>query len=182
MTATGLAADELRKAVGDLHGVAAVHVMPAVANDGSTYLRVYLVARPEASREARAAALDGARARGPAIACVFLPRLPVRPDGSVDEGGLPPLSANRPPIEGDCVAPRDPIEATIVRIWEAALSLAPVGVHDDFFDLAGSSLQAFALIAALNQAYGTRFKASDLFDATSPAAMAVAARSASRPA
>lgn len=180
MTTTGSASDELRKAVGSLDGVAAAHVVPSEASDGGFCLCVYLVARPGASHEARAAALDEARARGPAVACVFLPRLPVRPDGNIDEDALPPLSSNRPPLAGDCVAPRDAVEAGVVRAWEAVLSLAPVGVHDDFFDLGGSSLQAFALVTVLNQAYGTRFKPSDLFDATSPAAMAAVAASVAR--
>ena len=63
----------------------------------------------------------------------------------------PARPAPRPALANDCVAPRDAREATLGKVWEAVLGVAPIGVDDDFFDLGGDSLRAFALEYALHE-------------------------------
>ena len=47
------------------------------------------------------------------------------------------------------VAPRDPVEERLVRIWEGLFPGRQVGVTDDFFDLGGHSLLAMRLAARI---------------------------------
>ena len=52
------------------------------------------------------------------------------------------------PSTADRVEPRNPIEATLARIWGNLLETqAPVGVHDNLFALGGHSLTATRLVA-----------------------------------
>ena len=55
-------------------------------------------------------------------------------------------------------SPRNPLEARLARIWEEVLppSATPIGVDDDFFDLGGESLHAFAVIGRVLREFGVR--------------------------
>jgi acyl carrier protein len=80
--------------------------------------------------------------------------------------------APRPAIDTPFVAPRDALEERVARLWEEVLRRAPIGADDDFFDLGGESLQAFALIGRVHDAFGVRLTARDLFAAGTIAGMA----------
>lgn len=49
--------------------------------------------------------------------------------------------------------PRTPVERAVAEIWQEALGIPRVSIHDDFFDLGGSSLLVTQVIARVNQAY-----------------------------
>lgn len=53
---------------------------------------------------------------------------------------LPPKA--HPELPEPLVAPHDDIEQILTRIWERALGISNIGVHDNFFDLGGHSLMA----------------------------------------
>lgn len=38
------------------------------------------------------------------------------------------------------VAPRDEVEARVAEIFQEVLSVSPIGVNDDFFELGGQSM------------------------------------------
>jgi acyl carrier protein len=78
----------------------------------------------------------------------------------------------RPALANDYLAPRDDSEAGLARIWEAVFGVSPVGVDDDFFDLGGDSLHAFALVAAVARIAGVSLRPRDLFEAPTIAEMA----------
>ena len=80
--------------------------------------------------------------------------------------------APRPAIDTPFVAPRDALEERVARLWEEVLRRAPIGADDDFFDLGGESLQAFALIGRVHDAFAVRLTARDLFAAGTIAGMA----------
>jgi acyl carrier protein len=72
------------------------------------------------------------------------------------------------------VAPRNAIEAQLALLWESVLVVVPIGVDDDFFDLGGESLHAFALISRVQRDFGVTLSPSDLFACSTVSAMAVA--------
>ena len=74
-------------------------------------------------------------------AFVFLDTLPLAANGKVDRRTLPSPSTLRPHLAGPFVAPRDPVEAHLTKLWTEALSLEQIGVNDDFFDLGGNSIR-----------------------------------------
>ena len=82
----------------------------------------------------------------------------------------------RPSLDHAFVAPRDALEARVAQLWEAMLHVAPIGVDDDYFELGGESLAAFALIARLHDAFGVTLTPRDFFDTGSVAAMAALIR------
>ncbi|HEX2090826.1 MAG TPA: beta-ketoacyl synthase N-terminal-like domain-containing protein [Longimicrobiaceae bacterium] len=58
----------------------------------------------------------------------------------------------RPPLPNPYVAPRNPTEEQLVRIWEDALGLSPVGAYDDFYALGGDSLLSLQISSLARQA------------------------------
>ena len=80
--------------------------------------------------------------------------------------------APRPALDTPFVAPRDALEERVARVWEEVLRRAPLGTGDDYFDLGGESLQAFAILARVREAFGVTLTARDLFAAGTIAGMA----------
>lgn len=70
----------------------------------------------------------------------------------------------RPALQNPYVAPQDDQEAAIARIWEQALGLSPVGVHDNFFDLGGNSLVGVQLIERLRERLGAAIPTVALYE------------------
>ena len=50
--------------------------------------------------------------------------------------------------------PATPLEETLARVWAEVLELERVGVHDNFFDLGGHSLQSVQLVSRLTAGPG----------------------------
>jgi amino acid adenylation domain-containing protein len=81
---------------------------------------------------------------------VTLPALPLTRDGEVDRAALP-----APEWAVTVAGPRNPVEATMVRIWADLLGSAePIGVHDNLFGLGSGSLAAVRFAARIADTYG----------------------------
>ena len=50
---------------------------------------------------------------------------------------------------------RNPVEAALLGLWQAALHRHAIGPDDDFFLLGGDSLSAAGLVSAVNEVFGT---------------------------
>lgn len=95
-------------------------------------------------------------------AFVRLDRIPLAASGKVDRAALPQPETSRPTLVGAVVAPRTAMEALLAELWSDALDVSPIGVHDDFFELGGDSMQCIQIVAAA-RARGVAFAARDLF-------------------
>ena len=102
--------------------------------------------RPEALRRALLEVLP--RSSVPS-AIVVLEALPLDASAKVDRARLPSPGDERPDLAVAYESPRTPREAQIAGLWEDILGVRPVGIHDDFFDLGGDSLDAAMLATAL---------------------------------
>ncbi|HYO17028.1 MAG TPA: acyltransferase domain-containing protein, partial [Thermoanaerobaculia bacterium] len=80
-------------------------------------------------------------------------------------------SGNRP-RETTSRMPLNPVQETIAGVWRDLLGVGEIGVHDDFFDLGGSSLMAVQLGARLRRSLGVELPADFLFQAPTLAALA----------
>jgi hypothetical protein len=80
-------------------------------------------------------------------AFVFLPALPLNPNGKVDRAALPIPDERSVASSREFVPPRDATEQQLAIIWEELLSVRPIGVTDNFFDLGGHSLLAVRMLA-----------------------------------
>ena len=73
-------------------------------------------------------------------AYIWLSKIPLTPNSKIDRGALPEPGSERPPLSGRFEGPRNADERAIAEIWQTTLGLERVGVHDNFFDLGGSSM------------------------------------------
>ena len=93
--------------------------------------------------------------------------------GAADENGAAAALADS---EGEAfagyAAPRDEVELTIAAAWQRLLGVERVGIHDDFYELGGSSLLAVQLASRLRQAMGVEVSPGLLFEAATVAALA----------
>jgi amino acid adenylation domain-containing protein len=87
--------------------------------------------------------------------------LPLTPSGKIDRQRIAGV-ANLEPVPARSLAPRDPLESDIARIWEQMLGVSPVGITDDFFALGGHSLLAAAMLDRVEELVGRRISISTL--------------------
>ncbi|SEC28394.1 non-ribosomal peptide synthetase [Streptomyces sp. TLI_105] len=95
-------------------------------------------------------------------AVVSLTVLPVNRNGKLDRAALP--VANVRPDEESYVAPANPTEEALCRIWGEVLAAPRVGTHDSFFDLGGDSINAIRLAVRMRAAFGVPISPRDLFE------------------
>jgi amino acid adenylation domain-containing protein len=95
-------------------------------------------------------------------AFVFLDALPLTPNGKVDRKALPEPEG-RLENEGYHL-PRDSFEQHLIEIWESVLSVRPIGINHNFFDIGGHSLLAVRLITEMNKKFRKHLPISRLFE------------------
>ena len=80
---------------------------------------------------------------------ILLDALPLSPNGKVDRQALPlPALISRRSYQ----SPSTPIESALAEIWAQVLGLDRVGIHDNFFEIGGDSIQSMRIIAKARQA------------------------------
>lgn len=84
-------------------------------------------------------------------AFVALDNLPLTPNGKVDRKALPAPEQLRPALAAPHVAPRNELEAQLVRLWSRVLGVPEVGVFDNFFELGGDSILCLQFTARARQ-------------------------------
>jgi amino acid adenylation domain-containing protein len=106
-------------------------------------------------------------------AYMVMPEFPLGPNGKVDRKALPPPTPPKPTMRARHVAPRTHIEMELCTIWNKALGMEDIGVHDNFFDLGGHSLTGIQLLAQVEQRFDTSIEFKQLFMAPTVAQMAL---------
>ena len=105
---------------------------------------------------------------------IILEAMPLTPNGKRDKKALPNPAAKR-----TVLAFRAPVtdeEKLICRIFGELLNQDPVGLDDNFFQIGGNSLIAMQFIARLRQATGIDIPLRELFERSTPAALAQSAK------
>jgi hypothetical protein len=92
---------------------------------------------------------------------VQLDKLPLSPSGKIDRRSLPVPEAGRQ-LPG-YIAPRNEVEQILADIWQNVLDVERVGIHDNFFDLGGASIQSLQVVASANFA-GFRLSVESIFE------------------
>jgi aspartate racemase len=95
------------------------------------------------------------------VAWIELERLPLTPNGKIDRKALPEPGG----IETEYVAPRTPLEETLVAIWAEVLKVENPGIRDNFFDLGGHSLLAMQVISRVRETFHVDVPVRHLFEA-----------------
>ena len=127
-------------------GVADAVVLPHKDGTDEASLIGYVVAPLNTSASA---IRDGLAKRLPShmvpSQVVVLDSFPVASSGKLDRKALPPPQEGRTAFR----APSDHTERTLASIWGDILNLPSIGIDDDFYDLGGTSLQAFLIFARI---------------------------------
>jgi len=77
---------------------------------------------------------------------VLLPAMPLTPTGKIDRRSLSAPEKTAQP-EDEYLAPRTPMETTLVQIAQDVLKVDRVGINDSFFGLGGDSLLAAQFVS-----------------------------------
>ncbi|WP_223275548.1 non-ribosomal peptide synthetase, partial [Paenibacillus elgii] len=100
---------------------------------------------------------------------VQLTKMPLSPNGKIDRKALPaPEGSIQTGVE--YVAPRTPMEQTLISVWQSVLGTPVIGVLDSFFDLGGDSIKSIQVVSRLFQA-GYKLEMKDLFTYPTVAAL-----------
>ena len=74
-------------------------------------------------------------------------------------------SQTRPVLPTAFVAPRTPIEATVAEIWQSILGIEQIGVHDNFFEMGGNSVQVVQVLSRIQERLAQEISMQRFFDA-----------------
>lgn len=105
---------------------------------------------------------------------VRVEQMPLNRNGKVDRAALPRPQIERPDLDSDYVAPSTSVELRLAEFWAEALGVPQIGIHDDFFELGGSSLPAIQIVARTSRAYAIDLPLPRFFENPTIAGMAAA--------
>src|SRR5262249_47480899 len=106
-------------------------------------------------------------------ALVVLPRLPLTPNGKIHRKALPAPSW-RPDHP---VASQTPVAEAIAEIWAQVLGTkSEIGLHDDFFDLGGTSLGLISVVMKMRDHFALPLDTSIVTQGATVSALAQAVR------
>src|SRR5262249_13214833 len=80
----------------------------------------------------------------------------------------------RTDTDGAYVAPRNPVEEAVAKVWAELLGVERVGVHDNFFDIGGHSLLATQVLSHLRQTFAVDIPLRHLVEEPTVATLALA--------
>jgi thioesterase domain-containing protein/acyl carrier protein len=96
--------------------------------------------------------------------------LPLTANGKIDRSGLAE-NLSIPKDKGEISQPENGHQATLVRIWEETLGMAPIGIDQNFFAIGGDSLLAVCLFAKIEEEFDVNLPANLLFEYPTIAAL-----------
>lgn len=165
--------DRPRLAVGAVETLAALRGLPSVhdailtqqlAADGSAVLAGYVTGPDPALGTAgiRQQLLTTLPPDQVPDCLIVLDELPLAADGDYDLAALPRPQAEQRPADVH-VAPRTAMERQVSDVMQGILGLDRISVHDSFFALGGSSLQAAQMANKLGNRFGVDLTLPDVF-------------------
>ncbi|WP_243146815.1 type I polyketide synthase [Scytonema sp. UIC 10036] len=78
---------------------------------------------------------------------------------------------SRPNLHNAYVAPTNELQQSLTEIWQQFLGIDQIGIHDDFFELGGDSLQAVQLLSQLSETFQKSLSGHSLLQAPTIAAL-----------
>jgi amino acid adenylation domain-containing protein len=105
-------------------------------------------------------------------AYVMLDTLPLDVNGKVDRRSLPSPENVRPVLDTPYAAARSEIEQKLAAIWGQVLDLSEIGIHDNFLELGGDSVQAMMIVNRVGSTFRIHLSPVVLLKASTVAKMA----------
>jgi amino acid adenylation domain-containing protein len=86
---------------------------------------------------------------------VQLDKLPLTSNGKIDKKSLPDIETIEK-IKDRYAEPTNELEKTFIKIWREVLKLDQLGIHDNFFEVGGHSLNAVQIITKIENQTGQK--------------------------
>jgi amino acid adenylation domain-containing protein len=156
---------EVEAALRSHPGVRDAAVAVRAGGPGEKRLVAYLVAaREPAPNVDELRSYLGAKLPDFMVPALFVPlaALPLTANGKLDRAALPEPGSERPQLEREYVAPRNPLEQALAEIWGEVLGFQKIGVLDSFFALGGDSIRSVRVVA-LGKERGLELTVDQLF-------------------
>jgi enterobactin synthetase component F len=99
---------------------------------------------------------------------VVLDAMPLTPNGKLDRKALPTPKWTS---QNTYIEPVTPNEKKLAALWQQILKVERVGLHDNFFDLGGDSLNAAEMAALFPACFQTELELGTLFEAPTVGAL-----------
>jgi len=94
---------------------------------------------------------------------VMLDRLPLTPNGKMDRRQLPAPEGARRPAPTPDTPPRNDTERALAAIAQRILQLDAIGIHRNFFDVGGTSLQMVQILNEIRKTFGRELPITEIF-------------------
>jgi tyrocidine synthetase-3 len=101
---------------------------------------------------------------------IKLGKMPLTTNGKINIKALPEPGYI---IDEKTIAPRNDIEAILLKIWQKELCLKQIGVLDDFFNIGGHSMRALNIINKIYIKFGVKLSFQHLFKNPTIAKLAI---------
>lgn len=96
-------------------------------------------------------------------AYVLLDKLPLTPNGKVDRQSLPPPEETAGPTQPTDTLPRNDVERALITIAQEVLHIERVGIHQNFFDLGGSSIHMVQILNKVRSTFQREVPITEIF-------------------
>jgi len=84
---------------------------------------------------------------------MIIQRIPLNPNGKVDRNALPKPSSKRSGPAVDYIPAGSETEMALAEIWSDVLGVDRVGIHNNFFDIGGTSVLSAKLIIKIRKRF-----------------------------
>jgi len=170
---------EIETAIGKFKSIKDVAVIAREDKPGEKNLVAYIVLNSDPdidTNELRKYLLNQIPEYMIPSAFVILDELPLTPNGKVDRKSLPKPDEKlfKEAVAVDYVAPRNPVEEVIVKIWSEVLNIDVIGIYNNFFLLGGHSLLATQVISRIKKHLEVAIPLRTIFETPTVSALAKA--------
>jgi acyl-coenzyme A synthetase/AMP-(fatty) acid ligase/acyl carrier protein len=93
---------------------------------------------------------------------VILDSIPLKQDGRINRSSLR-ISLQNSIKEQNYTAPRNDLEAKLLKIWEQVLDKDKISIKDNFFDLGGDSLKVLKISYLIEKEFGKKIIPANFF-------------------
>ena len=94
---------------------------------------------------------------------IKIEKIPMTANGKVDRRALLDMKGQQIESGIQYITPRNPLEMTIAEVWKEVLGLQEVGIHNNFFDLGGNSIDIMKVNGKLEKLLDRQVSVMTLF-------------------
>jgi acyl carrier protein len=158
---------EIESALVEHEEVGQAVVQTVAVPRGNAILTAYVVGAGGSEPQAEALRAHLARKLPPPMVPTLflaLERIPLTASGKVDVRALPAVDFSQLAGSGDDSDLRSPSERKVAEeVFAPLLGVQRVGLHDHFFAIGGTSLQAFKIVPRIQEVFGVKLPLADFF-------------------